>query len=388
MKKSKPIVPLPIAYYFCPIAFLAFSGLADSIYLTISHYRVYTDLAYESFCAISRSINCDTVSQSPYSIFIGIPVPVWGIIGYVFFLLLLLFAWDRDAQKQRLWTILSILALFFSIYSIVLAYISTFIIHSYCMMCIVSYGINFLLLYLAWLIRKRFENITLLKGIKEGFLLLWEKRKKTLPVFLSFLGVLVLLFIHFPSYWVYIPPALSKAIPSGITEDGHPWIGAVDPELTISEFTDYRCFQCQKMHFFLRQLISANPDKIRLIHRHFPMDHEFNPLVKKSYHVGAGKLSLLSIYAQTQGKFWEMSDLLYRLERNNNAVNMILLAKACGLDTSKLPHAIVEPDIVGQLMADIYEGIRLGIDKTPGYLIDGKVYTAQIPSFILKPFVD
>jgi len=78
MKKAKKIIPLPFPFYFWTIAALAVAGVLDSIYLSISHYRIYTDIAYESFCAISRSINCDTVSQSSYSIFLGIPVPVWG----------------------------------------------------------------------------------------------------------------------------------------------------------------------------------------------------------------------------------------------------------------------------------------------------------------------
>jgi uncharacterized membrane protein/protein-disulfide isomerase len=388
MSKLKPIVPLPPVYYLYPIAFLAVSGLVNAIYMAVSHYRVYTDMTYKSFCAISKSINCDTVSQSPYAILMGIPVPVWGIIGYGFLITLLFLAWNRDAQKQRLWTIIFILALAFSIYSILLAYLSIVLIRSYCLMCIVNYALTFLILYYAWLIRKRFESKPFFRCIKTDLLFLWEKRNVTLPTFFSLLSIMIFLLIYFPPYWKYGSDVDTTApVPSGITENGHPWIGATHPELTITEFTDYRCFQCRKIHFFLRSLILSNPGKIRLVHRHFPMDHAFNPLVKKPYHIGAGQLALLSIFAEMQGKFWEMSDQLYRLERDNSQINMILLAKAIGLDTRQLPHAIAEPDIVRQLMADIYAGIKLGIDKTPGYMIDGNVYTANIPASILKPFV-
>jgi len=76
--KVSQINSLQFPLYFWTVAALAMAGVLDSIYLLISHYRVYTDIAYESFYAIPRSINCDTVSQSPYSIFIGIPVPVCG----------------------------------------------------------------------------------------------------------------------------------------------------------------------------------------------------------------------------------------------------------------------------------------------------------------------
>jgi len=198
MKKAKKIIPLPFPFYFWTVAALAVAGVLDSIYLSISHYRVYTDIAYESFCAISRSINCDTVSQSPYSIFISIPVPVWGIIGYAFYLLFLTFAWSREAQKQKMWPILLFISLAFSIYSVILAYISTFYIHSYCMMCIVSFGINFLLLYYTWLVRKRFGKPGIIKGLMLDIGFLWEKKKKTIPVFLSFLCIITFLLISFP----------------------------------------------------------------------------------------------------------------------------------------------------------------------------------------------
>ena len=195
MKKAKQIIPLPFPFYFWTVAVLALGGVLDSIYLSISHYRVYTDIAYESFCAISRSINCDTVSQSTYSIFIGIPVPVWGIIGYTFFVLILPFAWSKEAQKQKIWPILLFISLAFSIYSVILAYISAFYIHSYCMMCIVSFGINFLLLYYTWIVRKRFGKEGIIKGLMLDIVFLWDKKKKTVPVLLSILCIVIFLLI-------------------------------------------------------------------------------------------------------------------------------------------------------------------------------------------------
>ena len=78
MKTARIIKPFPFPVYLCTVVMLAMAGLADAIYLAVSHYRVYTDIGYRSFCAISKAINCDTVSQSAFSIFLGVPVPVWG----------------------------------------------------------------------------------------------------------------------------------------------------------------------------------------------------------------------------------------------------------------------------------------------------------------------
>jgi len=387
-KSDKKIIPLPFALYYWTIVVFAMAGVLDSVYLSISHYRVYTDIAYESFCAISRAINCDTVSQSPYSIFIGLPVPVWGIIGYAIFILILAFARHMEGKKERIWPILFIISLAFSIYSVILAYISTFYIHSYCMMCIVSFGINFLLLYYTWLIRKRFDKSGIKKGLKLDIAFLWEKKKKTIPVLLSILCIVIFLLLSFPAYWNITPPALSANIHQGSTEDGYPWIGAENPVLEITEFTDYQCFQCKKMHFFLRKLVEKYSDKIRLIHRHFPMDHKYNPIVKEPFHVGAGAMALFAEYAQTQGKFWEMNDLLFTIAESTNVLNIKKLAKKVGLDFKALSHSTKNAMIRYKVKHDIAIGIKLGINGTPGYVIGGKVYLGQIPPEVLSRVLD
>jgi len=386
--KASQINPLPFPVYFWTVAALAMAGVLDSAYLSISHYRVYTDIAYESFCAISKSINCDTVSQSPYSIFIGIPVPVWGIIGYSFFILFLTFAWHMEAQKTKDMAHSFFISLAFSIYSVILAYISTFYIHSYCMMCIISFGINFLLLYYTWIIRKRFDKLSIVKGIKLDVAFLWEKKIKTIPNFLSSLSIVIFLLIYFPSYWNFTPPVLSKNIPSGITEEGYPWIGAENPVLEITEFTDYQCFQCKKMHFFLRKLVEKNYDKIRLIHRHFPMDHKYNPIVKEPFHVGSGAMALFAEYAQTQGKFWEMNDMLFAIAESTNVLDIKKLAKKVGLDYRALSYSTKNRTIRYKVKHDIAIGMKLGINGTPGYVIGGKVYLGQIPPEILSRVLD
>ena len=385
--KVSQITPISFPFYFWTVAALAMAGVLDSIYLSISHYRVYTDIAYESFCAISRSINCDTVSQSPYSIFIGIPVPVWGIIGYSFFIILLPFVWSKDAQKERIWHILFFISLAFSIYSLILAYISTFYIRSYCLMCIVSFGINFLLLYYTWLIRKRFDKSSIISGLKLDIGFLWKK-KRAGSVFLSFFSIVILLLIFIPSYWHIPTPTLSADIPHGITEDGYPWIGAENPKLLIMEFTDYQCFQCKKMHFFLRKLVEKNYDKIRLIHRHFPMDHKYNPIVKEPFHVGAGVMALFAEYAQTQGKFWEMNDVLFAIAGSTNVLNIKNLADRVGLDYRALSYSIKNRTIRYKVKHDIAIGMKMRITGTPAYVIDSEIYLGQIPSEILSKVLD
>lgn len=386
-KKEKEIKPYPFPVYFWPVVFLSLGGLADSIYLAISHYRVYTDIGYSSFCAISKSINCDTVSQSPFSILGGVPVPVWGILGYLVFSLLLGKAWLKRHQQKDGWALLQSIALLFSIYSIVLAFISTYYVHSYCIMCILSYGINLLLLFYTWMIRKRFQLPPLFTGVKRDLLVFWRSPVSRMS------GIVVLALVlagltTFPPYWSYSETLPIDALNAGMTEEGHPWIGASTPELEITEYTDYLCFQCYKMHRYLRKLVARYPEKIRLVHRHFPMDHAINPLVKEAFHVGSGQMAILALFAAEQDKFWQMNDALFEYGRKRKDLDLNDLSSQTGVDHSGMRKALSNrTDLQMRLVKDIWAGMKLDITGTPAYVIDGEVYLAQIPPEVLRKVV-
>ena len=384
MGKAKLIKPFPFAVYFWTVMLLVVIGLADSIYLAISHYRVYTDITYSSFCALSKAINCDTVSQSPYSIFWQIPLPIWGIAGYIFFLLFLPLARSKDADKERVWALLFLLSLLFTLCSIILAVISSYYIRSYCIMCLVSYAVNLLLLFYTRMIRSRFSSQSMVGALKQDLHFLVDRRIYCISVFTPFLLCFILVKIFLPVYWSFQQPVLSAQISSGTTIDGHPWIGAKDPRLVITEYTDYQCFQCKKMHFFLRRLIAENPDKIRLVHRHFPMDHEFNPIVKIPFHVGAGKMALLAISAAAHDKFWQINDALFAAAGQGRNLNIKKLAQKAGMDYRQLARALTDPDCRRRLQNDIISGLQLQITGTPAFVIDQKVYLAQIPPQIIR----
>jgi protein-disulfide isomerase/uncharacterized membrane protein len=389
ISKEQHIKSLPFPFYTGAVVLLILAGLADSIYLSVHHYLVYTDIGYESFCAISKAVNCDTVSQSPYSIFLGVPVAVWGVAGYLFCLLLLPFAFSADAGKKKMWPLLFSVTFIFSLVSIIFAVISIFYIRSYCIMCILSYGINFMLVFYSWLIIRRFgEKEGMIEGFKQDIKFVFNKRRLSFYLFAPYAVLVMSAFIYFPVYWKLTPPPLSANVPKGITADGHPWIGGSEnPELVITEFTDYLCFQCKKMHFMLRRIVEKNPEKIRLIHRHYPMDHSYNPLVKEPFHVGSGDMSLLSIYAAKEGKFWEMNDVLLGIDISGDKIDIKELAEKTGLDNGKLALSRYDNMIRRVLWLDIRDGLKAGITGTPAYMIDGKLYLGVIPADILKKII-
>lgn len=387
-KPKQTIVPLPFPYYGIPVVMLSLAGVANAIYLAVSHYRNFTDIGYASFCAISRAINCDTVSQSPYAIFLGVPVAVWGIVGYAVFSLLALRGLAERSGRRSGWNLLFLMGLFFSLLSILLAAVSTFFIHSYCIMCILSYAINLLLLFYCWLIRRRFQMPPLMEALRDDALDLW-RHPAARSVTMAILMAIVLTVVFFPPYWQLKASAAPTNLDSGTTADGHPWIGAPDPDLEIVEFADYLCFQCRKMHFFLRSLVNRYPNRIRLVHRHFPMDREVNPLVQDAYHAGAARLALLAIFAQEKGRFWEMNDALYQAVAKGGDIDLAFLAEKTGLEKAELSRALTQNKRNRvKLIEDVWAGLKLEITATPTYLVNGNKYVGQISPESLRDLLE
>ena len=109
------------------------------------------------------------------------------------------------------------------------------------------------------------------------------------------------------------------------------------------------------------------------------MDDKVNPIVKEPFHVGSAAMSLLAIYAQSKGKFWEMNDILFNTDIKEGTLNAKTLLKEAGVGTGETMPNIYDPGIQVKLLTDIQYGMELGITGTPAYIIEGQLYLGHIP---------
>ncbi|WP_420209443.1 vitamin K epoxide reductase family protein [Candidatus Electronema sp. JC] len=382
--------PTIVLRYWLAAFLFATAGLLIALYSAHSHYQNYTDPLYSSFCAISKSINCDTVAQSPWSIMFSMPVAWWGVLFYLFFLLILLTENRYDLAAWRGWLLVMSIS---SAVTLGLAVIAVWKIKSLCLVCLATYIVTFGLTYICWLGQRRCKE-AFAKGaanVTAAFNLKTALRNYSVAAGV-FCVSLLLLYGLMPRYWLLSAAEVSADVsnlPHGLTEDGHPWVGAEKPLLTITQFSDYQCFQCSKMYFLLRNFLAAHPDSLRLVHRHYPLDHKVNPVVvPEPFHEGSGKLAKVAILAAMRDKFWKTNDLLYAMIRSNGdkikTIPLKEIADKTGLNINELVAALTHPAISAQLSRDIREGMKLKITGTPAFLIDGQVYQGQIPPQILK----
>ena len=83
--------------------------------------------------------SCETVQQSPWATFLGLPVAVWGIGYYVaVFALAFVGTLERWTDDRRIALALLLLTTWGLLFSAWLTYLELFVIHAICRYCVVS----------------------------------------------------------------------------------------------------------------------------------------------------------------------------------------------------------------------------------------------------------
>jgi predicted DsbA family dithiol-disulfide isomerase len=257
--------------------------------------------------------------------------------------------------------------------SIVLIFISHFLIKSLCIVCSATYAVNGILCGSAIMdLRKRetgpFPALKNEIGHVAG---------KWLPIcgyILSFGAVAMMLGVMIPSYWLTEASTGPDGLPIGRTDEGMHWIGARQPVLEIVEFSDYQCPYCQRAHAKVRSIVELAPNKIRLVHRHFPLRS----------HAFARNYAMLAHCAGRQKRFWEANDYLFANGRRKEPVTAKELAAALHIDVDDLTSCLDSDEPREAVAKDVKAGQALRIRGTPTFIIGDKNYPGRIPASVFE----
>jgi uncharacterized membrane protein len=115
------------------IAVVAILGVVVSSFSLYHHFGT----SKTSFCDIGQSFNCDLVNRSQYSVVMGVPVALIGILGY---LAILAFStvYREKAETPFILAIACLGGLAFSLY---LTYIEAHLLGVWCVLCLSSLGL-------------------------------------------------------------------------------------------------------------------------------------------------------------------------------------------------------------------------------------------------------
>ncbi|MCF8055713.1 MAG: DsbA family protein [Desulfocapsa sp.] len=143
-------------------------------------------------------------------------------------------------------------------------------------------------------------------------------------------------------------------------------LGSEDAKVYIIEFMDPACETCAAFAPFIKQMMDANPGKIKLVLRYAPL------------HDGAEGFVRILEAAGMQGKYWETLDLMFKTQpvwashNNYQPEKLWQFLPQVGLDIQRIKKDMNDPAIIKIVDRDIADSKVLQVTKTPGYFVNGK----------------
>jgi protein-disulfide isomerase len=158
-------------------------------------------------------------------------------------------------------------------------------------------------------------------------------------------------------------------------------LGAPSAPVEITEYADFGCPHCADFDQVQFPDINTRlivPGKARLRFRDFPIEGANS---RVAAHAAA--------CANDQGHFWDVKEGLFRRQMEwvlqNNPMPVITeVAKATGLDVGAWTACMQSAKYAGRIQASYNEGSKLGVNSTPSFLINGRIYTSINADLIVQ----
>ena len=183
------------------------------------------------------------------------------------------------------------------------------------------------------------------------------------------IGFVALLFVGFFGYMVMLSKQkkaenAEKAL-SQLTENGTVR-GNKNAKVTLVEFGDIQCPSCQAAHPIVKDALADMKD-VKLVFKHFPL---------VSIHPHAMTAAKAAEAAGKQGKFWQMTDLLYEKQGEWASVANVQplfegYAESIGLNVAQFKKDMKDPAIAKKIESERDEGISIGVPGTPTFYVNG-----------------
>lgn len=144
-------------------------------------------------------------------------------------------------------------------------------------------------------------------------------------------------------------------------------IGNKESQNTLMEYGDFQCPACAAYKPLVDQLLKEQGANFRFVYRHFPLRQHFQAKDAAYAAEAAGK----------QGKFWTIYDLIYKYQTDwaekTNAKNIFLdYVSSLGLNLEQFKKDRDLAEIKNRIEKDIQEGLKIGINSTPTFYLNGK----------------
>jgi protein-disulfide isomerase len=144
----------------------------------------------------------------------------------------------------------------------------------------------------------------------------------------------------------------------------HPSVGTPKAEVELVEFACFECPFCAHLAPQLATLKQKFGDKVVHYYKFFPVRS----------HARGVPAALAGLAAYRQGRFWQMAALMFAGRADLADDDILAYATRAGLDIARFQTDIKDAASMKYIEKDKLEGMRLGVEGTPTFFVNGKLY--------------
>jgi protein-disulfide isomerase len=141
-------------------------------------------------------------------------------------------------------------------------------------------------------------------------------------------------------------------------------IGPPNAAVTLVEYADFECPNCKQAAPVCKLLLERFAGRVRFVYRHFPLEE---------VHPHALLAAEAAEAAASQGKFWQMHDVLYENQSHLTLPDLHGYAKQLELDMRRFQTELKEHVHLQRVRDDEQRGRESGIRATPTFFLNGKI---------------
>jgi protein-disulfide isomerase len=147
-----------------------------------------------------------------------------------------------------------------------------------------------------------------------------------------------------------------------VSEDRDHIQGPAEAAVTLVEYGDYECPYCGAAYPIIKEVQERMGERLRFVFRNFPIS---------TSHPHAEQAAEAAEAAATQGRFWQMHDLLYENQQRLGDEDLRAYAEQLGLELESFVQELAEHAHANRVREDFMSGVRSGVNGTPTFYING-----------------
>lgn len=171
--------------------------------------------------------------------------------------------------------------------------------------------------------------------------------------------------------------AAAKELMAKIKSDKSlPGAGNPDGDVVVVEFFDFNCGWCKKAFEEVQNIIKDDKN-VRVVFYDIPILGPTSTLASR-----------WALAAHKQGKYWDFHQKVIAHEGQIDEPTLEKMAKDSGIDMAKLKKDLEDKSIDETLNTHIATTKTVGIQGTPGFIINDQIFRGYIPYDAMKDAVE